>query len=163
MSVSEFAELVGVSTRTVSDLVKRKIIQREAGGLPHPEFVQKYCRHLAAIAAGRGGEAAAEVAKHRSELLKIQAEKARFSLDVEQDKYCTIDDVEANWSGAFRAIRSAMLTLPTRIASRVPGTTREMLYEMDQEIRLALTELGRAGYPLPGSPEDIAAKNGEAA
>ena len=147
-SVSEFAELVGVSTRTVSDLVKRKIIEREAGGLPHPAALQAYVSHLRELAAGRGGEAA-EVSSHRATLLKIQAASAKARFDREQGELVTIADVEQNWASAFRTLRAGVLSIPTRCAARVPGLSREIVYEMDQEIREILTELGRNGYPAP--------------
>ena len=68
----------------------------------------------------------------------------------------TIADVMANWSSAFRTLRSAMLALPERVAARVPGLSREVVYEMDQEVREALTELARGGYPDPNAKGDSA-------
>jgi phage terminase Nu1 subunit (DNA packaging protein) len=156
ISVSEFAELVGVSTRTVSDLVKRKIIERAAGGVPHPESIQRYVAHLRELAAGRGGEAAAEVSNQRAKLLAIQRERAEFALEQERELWVTVADVEAHWCSVLRTLRSACLALPTRIASRVPGLSREASYEIDHEIRLALTEMATAGYPLPGTEGEAA-------
>jgi terminase small subunit / prophage DNA-packing protein len=153
ISVSEFAELVGVSTRTVSDAVKRGIIRREAGGLPHPTALQKYVAHLRETAAGRGGSAASEVSTQRAKLLAIQTARAQARFDREQGELVTISDVERNWASALSTLRAGVLAIPTRCAARVPGMTREIVYEMDQEIREALTELGRNGYPEPVAEE----------
>ena len=94
LKVSEFAELVGVSTRTVSDLVKRGVISKIPGGLPHPEALQSYVTHLRELAAARGGSAAVEVSSHRATLLKIQADRAQFQFECEKDLWVTIDDAE---------------------------------------------------------------------
>ena len=152
--VSEFAALVGVSTRTVSDLVKRGVISKVGAGLPHPAALQAYVAHLREQAAGRGGAAATEVASHRSELLRIQAERARFKLEQEREQWVEIADVEAHWGSALRTLRAGVLAIPTRVASRTPGVTREMAYEMDQEVREALTQLAKDGYPDPNSTVD---------
>lgn len=149
LKVSEFAELVGVSTRTVSDLVKRGVISKIPGGLPHPEALQSYVTHLRELAAARGGSAAVEVSSHRATLLKIQADRAQFQFECEKDLWVTIDDAKSHWSSTLRAVRAGVLAITTRIASRVPGVTREMTHEMDQEIRAVLTEMARKGYPLP--------------
>jgi phage terminase Nu1 subunit (DNA packaging protein) len=161
ITVSDFAELVGVSTRTVSDLVKRGVISKVGAGLPHPESLQRYVGHLREQAAGRGGEAAAEVSSHRASLLKIQAERAQFRLEQERELWVTVADVEAHWESALRTLRAGVLAIPTRVASRTPGVTREMSYEWDQEVREALTELARNGYPAPGSPDDLLATTKE--
>jgi phage terminase Nu1 subunit (DNA packaging protein) len=93
--------------------------------------------------------AAAEVASERAALLKTQRQRAEFQLAQEVGKWVELTDVEANWANALRTLRSGVLTIPTRVAARVPGMTREMLYEMDQELREILTELARNGYPEP--------------
>ena len=149
ITVSEFAELVGVSTRTVSDLVKRKIIERTTGGLAHPGALRKYVANLRETAAGRGGAAAAAVSANRAELLRIQAASAKARFDREQGELVTVADVEAHWASALRTLRSGVMAIPARVASRVPGVTREMAYEMDLEVRELLTELARNGYPAP--------------
>jgi terminase small subunit / prophage DNA-packing protein len=154
ISVSEFAELVGVSTRTVSDLLKRKVIERTTGGLPHPEALRKYVAHLRETAAGRGGAAAAEVSSHRAALLKIQAASAQARFDKEQGELVTVTDVMAHWEAAFRTLRSGIMAIPARVASRAPGTTREMVFEWGQEVREALTQLAKDGYPNPSSTVD---------
>jgi phage terminase Nu1 subunit (DNA packaging protein) len=150
ISTSGFAELVGVSERSVRELLRKKIIQRDGdGGILHPEGIRSYVSHLRELAAGRGGAAAAEVSSHRAELLKIQAERARFQLEQEREQWVTIVDVELNWASALRTLRSGVMAIPARVAARVPGLSHEMVYEMDQEIREALTELARNGYPEP--------------
>jgi phage terminase Nu1 subunit (DNA packaging protein) len=130
VSVSEFAELVGVSTRTVSDLAKRGVIKKTGTGFAWPETLQKYVSHLREQAAARGGEAAADVAKHRSELLRIQTERARFAFETEQELWVTVDDVEANWGSCLRTLRAACLAIPTRVAARCSGLSRQVVYEM---------------------------------
>jgi terminase small subunit / prophage DNA-packing protein len=150
ISTSGFAELVGVSERSVRELLRKGIIKRDVdGGILHPEGIRSYVSHLRELAAGRGGEAAAEVASHRAALLKIQAARAQFQLDQELEKWVELTDVEAHWDSALRTLRAGVLAIPTRCSARVPGMTREMVYEMDQEIRELLTELARGGYPAP--------------
>jgi hypothetical protein len=63
--------------------------------------------------------------------------------------------VEQNWASALRTLRSGVLALPARCAARVPGLSREVVYELDQEARELLTELARGGYPAPAG-KDVA-------
>jgi phage terminase Nu1 subunit (DNA packaging protein) len=118
----------------------------------HGEYdLRESVRGFARYMRDRGGDTTAvtAVAANRAELLKIQTERARFQLEQEREQWLALDDVQANWASALSTLRSGVLAIPNRVSTRVPGVTREMVYEMDQEIRELLTELARNGYPAP--------------
>jgi phage terminase Nu1 subunit (DNA packaging protein) len=164
VSASELSSLLGVSKKTVAGWATAGVVKRTK----HCEYdlresIRGFARHMRDRGPAGDATAVAVVASHRATLLKIQAERAQFAFEQERELWVTVADVEAHWCATLRAVRAGCLAIPTRIASRVPGVTREMAYEIDQEVRAALTEMATAGYPFPGSPEDMAAKKGEAA
>ncbi len=149
LTTDELSVLLGVSAQTIRELARRGVIAKSAGRtFPTEETVRRYLAHLRGVAHERGGEAAiAAGAAARARLATIRADREEFALEVEREQWLDLDDVIANWDSALRTLRAGVLTIPTRVASRVPGLTRDMVYEMDQEIREILTELGRNGYP----------------
>jgi phage terminase Nu1 subunit (DNA packaging protein) len=148
VSASELSSLLGVSKKTVAAWATAGVVKRtKHGEYDLRESIRGFARHMR----DRGGDttALAAVSASRAELLKIQTERARFALETERGEWVTLADVEANWCSAFRTIRAAVMAIPNRVAARVSGLSREAVYEMDQEVRDALTELARGGYPDP--------------
>jgi phage terminase Nu1 subunit (DNA packaging protein) len=162
VSAGELADLLATTEKTLSAWAKSGVVTRVSHGksalLPS---IRGFARHVKSRAGG-GEAAVAAVASERGSLLRVQRQRAELELAREEGKLLKLADVAAHWSAILRTLRSACLAIPTRVASRVSGLSREAVYEIDQEIRLALTEMATAGYPLPGS-EGEAAKNGEAA
>jgi terminase small subunit / prophage DNA-packing protein len=148
VSASELSSLLGVSKKTVAAWATAGVVKRtKHGEYDLRESIRGFARHMR----DRGGDttALAAVSASRAELLKIQTERARFALETERGEWVTLADVEANWCSAFRTIRAAVMAIPNRVAARVSGLSREAVYEMDEEVRIALTELARNGYPEP--------------
>jgi phage terminase Nu1 subunit (DNA packaging protein) len=116
VSVSEFASLVGVTTRTVSDLAKRGVIQKSGAGFAWPGELKKYCGHLREQAAGRGGAAASEVASERAALLRLQRERAQFEFAQQKKEYISWDESEQINAAIMSACRAAVLTITERIS-----------------------------------------------
>ena len=110
----------------------------------------------------------AEVSASRAELLKIQAERARFQLEQEREKWALVSEVDENFATLGRAFRVSMLAVPARCSARVPGLSREIVYELDLEIRAALTEFAACVaaaelIPAPASqdaPDGLRRKGG---
>jgi phage terminase Nu1 subunit (DNA packaging protein) len=148
VNATELADLLSVSRKTIAEWAASGIVVRVAHGKYNlRESVRGFAKHMRERGPAGDATAVAAVASHRGELLKIQAERAKFQLEQEREEWVTIADVEAHWASALRTLRSGVMAIPARVAARVPGLSREMVYEMDQEIREALTELARNGYP----------------
>jgi phage terminase Nu1 subunit (DNA packaging protein) len=145
IKVSEFAELVGVSTRTVSDLIRRKVIERVAGGVPHPAALQAYVGHLRETAAGRSGGAAAEVATERAALLRLQRERAEFELSRSKKEYLPLAEVNAAGESVVRCCRMAVMAIADRIGQSV-GLSREGYVALKEECRIILTDISKTEF-----------------
>jgi phage terminase Nu1 subunit (DNA packaging protein) len=148
VNATTLADLLGVSKKTVAAWATAGVVKRTK----HGEYdLRDSVRGFARYMRNHGGDttAVAAVAANRAEFLQIQTERARFQLEQEREQWVTIVDVELNWASALRTLRSGVMAIPARVAARVPGLSHEMVYEMDQEIREALTELARNGYPEP--------------
>jgi phage terminase Nu1 subunit (DNA packaging protein) len=142
------AEWCDITPRTVETYVQEGIFTRVGPNL----FALKannraYIAKLRAAASGRNSvnEAA------RGRLLDWKAKQVELKVGELDGNLVNIVDVMAHWDSALRTLRAGVLAIPTRCSARVPGLTREIVYEMDQEIRELLTELGHNGYPAPAS------------
>ena len=143
IQAAALAELLGVTTRTITDLAKRGIIVREGTGYGLAASVQGYCKHLRDLATGRGGEAAiATATAARARLASEQADAVALKNARLPGALLDAGAVEAEWSGILRTVRAGMLTVPSRCAQRLPGLTAHDVSEIDREVRAVLTEIG---------------------
>jgi phage terminase Nu1 subunit (DNA packaging protein) len=147
-NAADLAEWCDITPRTVETYVQEGIFTRVGPNL----FALKannraYIAKLRAAASGRNSvnEAA------RGRLLDWKAKQVELKVGELDGNLVNIVDVMAHWDSALRTLRAGVLAIPTRCSARVPGLTREIVYEMDQEIRELLTELGHNGYPAPAS------------
>jgi phage terminase Nu1 subunit (DNA packaging protein) len=148
-SAADLAEWCDITPRTVETYVQEGIFTRVGPNL----FALKannraYIAKLRAAASGRNS--VTEGARGR--LIEAKAKQVELKVGELDGKLVHIAEVEAHWANALRTFRAAALAIPTRVAARVPGLNREIVYEMDQEIREALTEMARNGYPEPSAP-----------
>src|ERR1700693_4398012 len=93
------AEMLGVSTRTIRDLAKRKILVRAGRNYALAASVRQYCSHLRDLATGRGGEAAISSATaERARLARMQADLAETKGRKLKGELVEAAAVEAEWS-----------------------------------------------------------------
>lgn len=147
-SAADLAEWCDISVKTVEHLVQNGVFTRVGPNL----FALKannraYIAKLRTAASGRNSvnEAA------RGRLLDWKAKQIELKVGELDGKLVYVTEVEAHWANALRTFRASALAIPTRVAARVPGLNREVVYEMNQEIREALTEMARNGYPEPSA------------
>ncbi len=146
----ELARLLGVTTRTVTDLARRGIVVREGSRYAVAESVKRYCAHLRDIATGRGGEAAVGSATaQRARLAKAQADLAEAKIAVIRRELLPAAEVEAEWAGILRTVRAGLLALPSRVAARLGHLTSQDVAEIDAEVRAVLTEVSGPIEDLP--------------
>jgi phage terminase Nu1 subunit (DNA packaging protein) len=79
--------------------------------------VRGYSKHLRDLATGRGGESAISSATaERGRLAKAQADYVEMKTAAMRRELVPAADVEAEWSGVLRTVRTAMLAVPSRVA-----------------------------------------------
>jgi phage terminase Nu1 subunit (DNA packaging protein) len=150
-NAADLAEWCDISVKTVEHYVQQGIFTRVGPNL----FALKannraYIARLRQSASGRNSVTEAA----RGRLIEAKAKQVELKVGELDGKLVYVTEVEAHWANALRTLRAGVLAIPTRCAARVPGMTREMVYEMDQEVREILTELARNGYPAPSRPDE---------
>lgn len=128
--------LLGVGKVALNDLAKRGIVKRGEGKgtyLVEPS-VSRYCQHLREQAAGRGGEAGADV---RARLGAAQADLAAEKVKAMRGETLPTAEVEALWTSKLRAFRNRVLAVP----SKVKDLSARQSVMLTQELSAALTEL----------------------
>jgi phage terminase Nu1 subunit (DNA packaging protein) len=147
-NAADLAEWCDISRQTVENLVQGGTFTRVGPNLfalkaNNRAFIQK----LRVAASGRNSVTEAA----RGRLIEAKAKQVELKVGELDSKLVYITEVEAHWANALRTFRASALAIPTRVSARVPGLNREVVYEMDQEIREALTEMARNGYPEPSA------------
>jgi phage terminase Nu1 subunit (DNA packaging protein) len=89
--------------------------------------------------------ALAEASKQRGRLAAAQARIAELKGRKLAGELVEASAVEAEWSNVLRMVRAGMLAVPSRVAARLPHLSKHDVAEIDQEIRTALVEIGKAG------------------
>lgn len=138
VSASALGDMVGLSDRTIRDLAKRGVIDRCGAGFEPRDSILRYCAHLREQAAGRSNSA--NLTQERIRLAREQADAASLKNAVTRSEMVPAKDVESAWSAVLRDVRSAMLSLPARVQTRLGHLTSHDVAEIDREIRTVLEE-----------------------
>lgn len=136
ITTGELAELFDVTAKTIADLARRGIIVsagKRGRWLLQPS-VSGYVRHLREEAAGRGGEAGADV---RARLASAQADLAAEKVKAMRGETLPTAEVEALWTSKLRAFRNRILGIPQKVQNLSARQTVVLM----QELRAALDEL----------------------
>ena len=144
VTASALAELLGVTTRTITDLATRGIVVRAGRGYALAASVKGYCDHIRKLAMGRGSDeqAMSNATIERGRLAREQADHIAIKNAVARRELVAAADVETEWSGILRFVRAGMLAVPSRCQQWLAHLTAHDVSEIDHEIREALTELG---------------------
>jgi phage terminase Nu1 subunit (DNA packaging protein) len=95
---------------------------------------------LRKVAAGRSG-----ITDERLQLVREQRDKLALANAATRGESVKLIEVIRVWSDTFRGVSAKLLAIPDRLASRLPNLSRHDLHEIDQEIRIVLTETAE-GY-----------------
>jgi phage terminase Nu1 subunit (DNA packaging protein) len=108
VTTSELARLFDLSSRTIADLGKRKIIVKgsKRGLWRLSESVSGYVGHLREEAA-RSGKTASEV---NAKLRKVESEFAKM-----QGELVEADAVKKLWNSKLRTFRNRILAIPRKV------------------------------------------------
>jgi phage terminase Nu1 subunit (DNA packaging protein) len=128
----EFAELVGMSQPAVSGLLERKVIEPGASA---GQWLLDYVAHLREQAAGRGADG--ELAYQRSELARVNRERAEIKLALERREYAAVALIEQVLATVGRSIAGVLGPLHVTLHKRCPALTPEDLKLIQQEVAKA--------------------------
>jgi phage terminase Nu1 subunit (DNA packaging protein) len=138
VSSTEIGELLGLSTKTISALATAGVLVRSGRGRYQlKKSIKGYCDHLRKSASGRGSPTATE----RVRLVAAQADAAEHKAKALANSLLPAADVEAGWAGIVRAIRAALLALPSRVGAQVSHLTPHDIVVIDDEVKAVLQEL----------------------
>jgi len=139
-STASIAALLGVTTRTVTELAQKGVISRAGRGLfPVAESVRGYVAHLREQAAGR--TASATLTDERTRLAREQADKVAMANAVARGEMLPARQVQSEWASILRDVRAGLLAVASRCGSNLPHLTQHDVASIDAEIRSALEAL----------------------
>lgn len=128
----DFGLLVGIGQPAVSDLLSRGIIKP---GQTAGQWLLDYTAHLREQAAGRGMDG--ELAYQRSELARVNRERAEIKLALERKEYAPVQLLEQVLATVGRSIAGALEPLHSSLAKRCPALTPEDLRHIQIEVSRA--------------------------
>lgn len=143
VEVGDLADMLGVSKRSITEFATRGIVVRVGRNRFHlMESVRLYCDHLRTVAAGRGGENSQEaLAAARTRLANEQTAAAALKNAALRRELLQASDVEREWAGVLRLVRSGVLAAPSRLRQKLPHLTIEDVDGIDSELRRILEDL----------------------
>jgi phage terminase Nu1 subunit (DNA packaging protein) len=145
VSQSEFAELVGLTTRQIRNL--------EREGLPHRADQNRKTYPVPAAVLWwheRGVKKALEqiqiqpIDEARTRKLQLEAERAEIELAKERGRMIDVDDVDRLYQKALSTIRARLLALPGQIAAQLPLEAIESLEIIEPLVHAMMAELSEA-------------------
>lgn len=128
----DFGALVGIGQPAVSDLLSRGVIKP---GQTAGQWLLDYTSHLREQAAGRGMDG--ELAYQRSELARVNRERAEIKLALERKEYAPVQLLEQVLATIGRSIAGALEPLHSSLAKRCPALTPEDLRHIQTEVSKA--------------------------
>ncbi|MFT4913333.1 MAG: phage terminase Nu1 subunit (DNA packaging protein) [Brevundimonas sp.] len=136
---AHLADLLGLTSRRVRDLVSDGVIPKAAPGRFDARLATRaYCEWLRDKASkGRGSQDPA-YREERTRLAKQQADKAELANAAQRRELLPAAEVLNAWSLILRNVRAEIMAVPSRVQAKLPGLSRTDVAEIDREIRDAL-------------------------
>lgn len=146
--VSDIAKALALSTRRVQQLVKEGILPLSVSGkYDLSGCITAYKKYLQQQIGKNASPSNLNSEKLR--LLKAQADKAELEVQILEDKYIAVTEVELKWASLLIAFRSKMLALPTTVARQLIALNNDfskIVNYLETEIHSALLELSKYEY-----------------
>jgi len=144
MSESEIAVFLGVTASTIRSLTRDgKIMKAGPGRWDVRRSVASYVEHLRGIASrtGRARDQGDPLRVEQERLTRAKAERESLRLARERGEVVDAAEVEREWAGVLRDVRSSLLAVPSRVGQRLPALTPGEVAIIEEEIRNALEGL----------------------
>ena len=117
------------------------------------QSIQAYVASLRDVAAGRGGEKEqTNLAVENALLARARREAQELKNEELRGKLLPANEVERAWSEEIAGIRTAMLTVPSRVAFALPHLSRKDLNELDAVLRRTLEDAAHDRVHVAGDP-----------
>ena len=143
------ADAFGVSEETITQWQKAGMpIQTARKGTMGNEYELAPCIRWYALRES-GGDGALDLNQERARLAKAQADKTELEAAELKGEMVRYEELSAHWAARGSAMRSRLLTLPTKIAprARVAENDQAASALIEAEIIEALTEISGNGVP----------------
>ena len=142
MTESEIAAFLGLATSSVRTKTRDGILVRSGRGrFDVAQSLRKYLDQLRSQAARAGRPVADDLKKEKLRLATAQAESTELKNAVARGEMVKASDVQREWAGVLRDVRSSLLAVPSRIGAKLPHLTPHDVAEMGIEIQTALEAL----------------------
>jgi phage terminase Nu1 subunit (DNA packaging protein) len=142
ISGPDLAGLLGVGESTIRALAgEGRLVKLARGRFDRDASVRRYCEHLRAVAAGRGGPSGVEsLTAERARLAREQADGHALKNAVSRGELLPAERVTATWRATLADVRARMLAVPSRVGARLGHLTRDDVAAIEAEVRDALRE-----------------------
>lgn len=142
VTAAELGAYLDVVPRTITRLANEgHVVRAGRGRYDLAASVRTYVKHIRAMAAGRAGDEQAGLTAERARLAREQADGIALKNAITRREMLPAAEVEREWSGILRGVRSRMLAVPSRVAARIPTLTKADVALVEHEVAAALTEL----------------------
>lgn len=136
LTEAQLANLLGLTSRRVRDLVSDGVIPRVAPArFDARAATRAYCEWLREKASRGKGSQDPAYREERTRLSRHQADKAELANATLRRELIPAAEVENTWSLILRNVRAEMLAVPSRVQARLAGLSRSDVAVIDREIR----------------------------
>jgi phage terminase Nu1 subunit (DNA packaging protein) len=120
----DFAALINVSEKTVSELRGRGIIK---DGQPLGEWLKRYCDHMREVAAGRATKGDLDLATERAGLAREQKIRIEMQNAITRREFGPIEALELGLADVMARVASHLDTIPGKLKLASDKLTAEDL------------------------------------
>lgn len=140
VTAADLAKVLGIAKPRVAALATDGILPRVGRGeFNLAQCVQAFVRYKVSTA---GDDNVASLTAERSRLARLKADQVEREAMVEAGELIPADRIEKAWLGVATAVRSRLLLIPSKIASRVVGKAPAEVQELvRRELHAALDEI----------------------
>jgi len=134
-SQAEFARLVGCDPMVISRHVNGGVLTRNGTA---ETWIRELYLYYAETAAGRSAEGIS-LATERAKLAKAQRIRVNFDLAIQHGKFLSVEAIAQQISVGVIVLRQKLLSLPTRVVSRLPGVDKHIFKILEEIVHECLT------------------------
>ena len=139
LTAHELGAWLGITPNRAHALGRDGVLPRgDDKTFPLRASVRAYCDHCRSLAKGK--QVDADLAAEKLRLAKANAEKAEAVNAKARGELIPAAEVEREWATVLRAVRAAMLAVPSRVAQNAGHLTPHDINAIDREVRDALEE-----------------------
>ncbi|RNF33709.1 hypothetical protein A7A09_014560 [Paracoccus methylarcula] len=146
MKEGTLAQILGITGNRVRVLAQDGVVVRSRRGFYDTRAsIKNYCARLRE-GASRAGKQPSESSDQKAEVLRLtraKADREEARVARERGELIPIDDVRREWTDLAVNLRSQILNIGPRVSART-GLDRDTAALLEEELRLALTELDNA-------------------